>query len=394
MVKRAVQTIPPQPPFTNSKDVGRPLRIGYISPDLREHSVAYFFEPLLAARESGGLTHHCYFTSRRADRVTAHLRSRADSWTDAATLSNADLIAKIRHDQIDILFDLGGYSAGSRPEVFAARAAPIQINFIGWAQSTGIPAMDYRLVDALTDPAGTDKHTTEQLLRLDPCFLCYKPPAAAPLPRSAPTQHSALSTQHSPTAFASFNAITKIGPAVLDAWAAILTRVPDSTLLLKAWGLEDPACGQRIAADLASRGINPVRIQTRGKTADNSSHLALYNEIDIALDTFPYNGTTTTCESLWMGVPVIGLAGDSHLSRVGLSLLTCIGLPELVAPTVDDYIHLAANLAKDPARLAAINGDPLRNRLRASPLCDQASFASRFATAMRQLWRDWCNTTP
>jgi predicted O-linked N-acetylglucosamine transferase (SPINDLY family) len=255
--------------------------------------------------------------------------------------------------------------------------------WLGYRDTTGLAAMDARLTDAIADPDGADDFAVEKLLRLPDGFLCYgasdEAPAVAPLPAG----------DAGPITFGSFNNLPKLSDETLDLWAQLLLAVPDSRLLLKARGLEDPAIRQGVAARFALAGVDQTRLRFAGRVRGYAGHMALYGEIDIGLDSLPYNGTTTTCEALWMGVPTVTLAGDRHCARVGASLLTRVGLEECIAVTPADYVAAAARLAVDRAHLAELRGG-MRARLQASPLMDSKGFAASLEEAYRGLWRGWC----
>ena len=359
------------------RDPERRLRIGYVSPDLRRHSVVYFFEPLLAAHDRERFEVVCYADVRRADAVTERLRGLSERWVASRHLDTEAFAARVQADGIDILVDLAGHTAGNRLAAFARRLAPLQVSYLGYPDTTGLTAMDYRLTDAVADPPGeADRRHVETLVRLPGGFLCYRPPPVAPpAPRAG-----------GPLTFGSFNHLPKVTPAVIAAWSRILDAVPGSRLLLKAKALAGASVRQRLAADFAAHGIAPERIETVGWIPDTTGHLALYGRVDIALDTFPYNGTTTTCEALWMGVPVVTLAGDRHAGRVGASLLHRLGLDALVAEDVDGYVARALALAADGGRRAALRGS-LRDRFAASPLADAGRLAGAVEATYRAIWR-------
>jgi predicted O-linked N-acetylglucosamine transferase (SPINDLY family) len=372
----------------NDRDPGRKLRVGYVSPDFRQHSVAYFVEPLLAAHDPDAVEVTCYAAVKKRDDVTERLQSHAGAWRNILGMSDAAAADCIRADRIDILVDLAGHTAGNRLGIFARKPAPVQATYIGYPNTTGLTRMDYRLTDAQADPPGDhDSLYSEQLYRLPRCFLAYRPPPEAP-PVAARSGWAA-----GYVTFGSFNALTKVNARTVAAWAAILHAVPSARLILKNASLVDLAT-QACYRDLfASHGIAAARVDLVAYVPDKGGHLGLYNRIDIALDTFPYNGTTTTCEALWMGVPVVTWRGECHAGRVGASLLAAVGLDELVAPSLEAYVALARYLAADFARLAAISRS-LRGRLEASPLLDARSLARAVEAAYREMWQRWCRNGP
>jgi predicted O-linked N-acetylglucosamine transferase (SPINDLY family) len=371
-------------PHANDRDPNRRLRIGYVSADFRNHSVSRFLLPLFRRHDRGAYEITCYSNNFRCDTVTDHLRACADGWRNTAGLSDERMAEMVREDKIDILVDLGGHTAGNRLRVFAQKPAPVQVNYLGYPGTTGLAAMDYRLTDAFADPPGsTESLHSEKLVRLPVCGWCYgepdDAPAVGPLPAGA----------GGPICFGTFNNFAKVSPAIIDLWAAILMAMPSSRMLIKFRGLGEESVRVRIHQSFESRGVRPERVEIRGHEPNATAHLDAYNQLDIALDTFPYHGTTTTCEALWMGVPVISLAGQRHVSRVGVSLLSNVGLPELIAQTPEQYVRIATDLAKDLPRLAELRRT-LRARMQASPLMNAPRFARDIEAAYRQMWRNWC----
>lgn len=366
--------------FTRSRDPDRRLSVGYLSPDFRTHSVAWFIEPVLEHHDRTAVEVCCYHTLRDADATTARLRALADRWCDAGAMDDAALARRIRDDGIDVLVDLAGHTGGHRLGVAALCPAPVIATYLGYPNTTGVPGVGWRIVDAITDPPGeADARATEQLARLDRCFLCYRPPAEAPEP--APPDRDA-------PVFGSFNTLAKVGPETLDLWAGALRATPGSHLVLKAKGLAEARARERLTRGFERRGITGERLDLIAYTPSSRDHLALYGSVDVALDTFPYHGTTTTCEALWMGVPVVTLAGRAHAGRVGVSLLGAVGLPEFVATTPAEYARLASVLVADRGRLDDLR-TTLRERLRTSPLCDAPSHARALEGAYRAMWRAW-----
>jgi predicted O-linked N-acetylglucosamine transferase (SPINDLY family) len=347
----------------------RKLRVAYLSPDFKRHSVFYFIAPILRAHDRSTIEFFGYADVLQPDEATLQLQAAADHWRDVSCLNNPQLLQLIRDDAIDILVDLAGHTANNRLPIFAARAAPVQISWIGYPGSTGLRQMDYRFTDERADPVGeADALHTETLVRLETGFLCYEPSADSPSPGPTPALANAYVT------FGSFNNLSKVTDAVIAVWADILQRVPSAKMIIKAKGLGDAANRNRILTVFQSCGIDASRIECLGFIASVDHHLDQYKRIDIALDTFPYNGTTTTCEALWMGVPVISLVGDRHVSRVGNSLLTTVGLGELIADTQAAYVECAIALAADIARLKNLRAR-IRDQVRASPLMDASGFA-------------------
>ena len=378
--------LPALPPPANTPDPGRRLRVGYVSPDLREHSVVYFFEPLLAAHAPDEVETFCYAEVAQPDATTRRLQSLSRHWLVTCGMTDAALAERIRADRIDILVDLAGHSANNRLRTFAAKPAPVQITWLGYPNTTGLKTIDYRFTDAWADPPGDpDAHHTEQLIRLPHGFLCYLAPSIAPSVSPPPAQANGHIT------FGSYNNLPKVTPEVVALWARILHAVPGARLILKNYSLEDPATRERYHQLFGAHGLAEEQLLLRGRHNTLAEHLGSYSDIDIALDTFPYNGTTTTCEALWMGVPVVTLAADRHAGRVGASLLNSIGLTRLIACSADSFVRIATQLANDVAELARLRS-ALRGRMSHSPLCDARGFARDMENTYRTLWITWCET--
>jgi predicted O-linked N-acetylglucosamine transferase (SPINDLY family) len=360
------------------------LRVGYVSPDLRNRSVGHFVEPIIVARDRGRVHVTCYSTSAESDDLTRRLRDASDGWVDASVMDDRALTDKIRADGIDVLVDLAGHTGGSRVAPLCWRAAPVQVTYIGYPNTTGIATMDYRIVDSHTDPVGAERLCTEKLVRLDPCFLCYKPPEHTPAVAARPVG--------APVTFGSFNSHVKLNQRTFVAWAEVLKGVPGSRLFLKSRGMASGQTQEETRRAFAALGVGPERLELRGETSGQREHLEAYGEVDVALDTFPYHGTTTTLEALLMGVPVVTLAGATHASRVGVSLLTNVGHPELVAGSWEEYVRVAVALGCDVQRRAALR-ESLRPELLASAICDSGAFSERLAGAYTRMWDDWAGSS-
>ncbi|MCP4328326.1 MAG: tetratricopeptide repeat protein [Alphaproteobacteria bacterium] len=367
------------------RTVDRPLRVGYLSPDFRTHPVGFFIEPILAHHDTKRVTTFAYHNSGSPDETTARLKNMVAEWRDVRPLGDAELVDLIRGDRIDILVELSGHTANNRLPAVAQRPAPVQVTYLGYPDTTGIPAVDYRLTDRWADPPGeADDLATETLVRLPDGFLCYQPPAD--LPDLVPPP--ARTVGH--VTFASFNNIAKTHPLVIEAWARILDAVPESRLLLKSRAFENLDIRTYFSEQFTGHGISLDRVALVGATATIFEHLALYNEVDIALDTFPYNGTTTTCEALVMGVPVITLAGRSHVGRVGVSLLSSRGVTDTIASDTNDYVARAIELAGNLDRLAQ-RRQTLRRDFMAAPASDPARFTRGLEAAYTAMWRQFCS---
>lgn len=351
------------------------LRIGFVSGDFRHHSVAYFFESLLT-HDDGKIEIHCYSNTMLIDAVTEKLRGQVAGWQDITRLNDAEASALIRNDGIDVLIDLAGHTNGHRLGIFALRPCPTQITYLGYPNTSGLPAMDYRITDEIADPQENDALNTEFLLRLKRCFLCYTPPLDAPTPIPPGKDTGPHIT------FGSFNNLAKVTPDVIRVWSEILKRVPDSVLIIKNRPLADASVAERIRSQFSEWGIPSERLELLAWAPGTDNHLELYNRVDIALDTFPYNGTTTTCEALWMGRPVVTLCGKTHASRVSASLLTHTELGELIAEDEQGYIKIAAELANNIAGFSAKHRN-LRESVRRSSLCDQHDFQKDFFKVLR-----------
>ncbi|HMD55082.1 MAG TPA: hypothetical protein VKJ65_11085, partial [Phycisphaerae bacterium] len=358
---------------------------GYVSGDFREHSVTYFLQGLFAAHDPGQVEIFCYADLRNSDHVTSRLKSFVHHWQNITGKSDSDVAEIIRRDGIDILLDLAGHTADNRLLAFARKPAPVQVTYLGYPGTTGLGTVDYRFTDAYADPPGQDdKFYSEKLLRLNNTFLCYEPPDVAPPvgPLPALKRSGAI-------IFGCLNMLPKINAKVVELWAQILKQTPESRMLLKNASLSDLSAREHLLQLFTNCGIGPDRLELHGWMASSKEHLQLYNQIDLALDTFPYNGTTTTCEALWMGVPVVTLAGHVHMSRVGVSLLSNAGLPELIAQTPEEYVQIAVKLAGDLPKLNELRGT-MRQRMQKSPLMDSRRFAHNVEEAYRNMWRNWC----
>jgi len=372
--------------FTNDRTPDRRLKIGYVSPDFRIHSVAYFLTPLFEAHDHHALEVFCYSDVIRTDATTAYLRGLADHWLATAGMPNEALAERIRADGIDILVDLAGHTSHNRLRIFSRKPTPVQVTYLGYSNTTGLRTIDYRLVDEVTDPPGAaDACAAEALFRLPGGFLCYGGSKDAPQPTAPPCLKDGAVT------FGSFNNPAKISAETFGVWARLLTRLPSARLLLKGKPFADDATGEKFLARFAERGISRERLELVGWLPNADAHLTLYERIDVALDPFPYNGTTTTCEALWMGVPVVTLKGDRHSARVGASLLTQAGLTDWIAKSANDYVEIALALASNPTELQRLRRG-MRQRLAASPLCDGNAFARRVENAYRSMWRSWCSS--
>jgi predicted O-linked N-acetylglucosamine transferase (SPINDLY family) len=375
--------------FPNLPAPERRLRVGYVSPDFRKHSIAHFFEPIVAHHDRGQVEVYCYYSCPVHDEITRRLAAQADHWIECLELPDEALAQRIEADGIDILVDLAGHTTGSRLCSFVFRPAPLQVSYLGYPATSGLRSMDYRLTDAVADPPGlADACFTERPLRLEGPMLAYHPGygAGGLLGEEEPPLPEAM---EGPVRFGSFNELSKLNAGVYDAWAAILRALPEATLTLKSRPLQDAAMQRNVAAELARRGVAPERLRLLGRDEAPLAHLQRYGEVDIALDPFPYNGVTTSFEALWMGVPVISLAGASPAARMGATIATHLGHAEWIAATPQEYVDKALALAADPARRQQLRRR-LREELKASSLMDGPGFARRLEAAYRGAWRQWC----
>ncbi len=364
----------------------RRLRIGYVSPDFRKHAVSNFLFSILSKHDPQAFEIFCYAEVRKPDEMTERLRELSHHWSSTVTRSDEEVAGEIYRDEIDILVDLAGHTEKSRLNVFGYKPAPVQITYLGYPSTTGLATMDYRLTDAWADPEGQGEDGyAEALVRLPGCFVCFTPPLESPDVAPAPAREKGYVT------YGSFNNLSKVSPETIAAWAQILQAVPTARIFLKHFALTDEETCERFWEMFESCGIERERVELRGFIEEKTGHLDCYQEVDLALDTFPYNGTTTTCEAMWMGVPVVSLTGDRHLSRVGRSLLHAVGLEEFVTYTVEDYVAKAVALGRDPARLASIRSQ-LREQMAASMLCDASGHTQRLEATYRQLWSHWCQS--
>jgi protein O-GlcNAc transferase len=373
--------------FPNRRDANRRLRIAYVSADFREHSVGYFIDAALDKHDRNGFEIFCYSDVVAPDALTRRMQSRPLAWRAINGMPNDAVVELIRRDQIDILVDLAGHSARNRLPVFARRAAPVQVSYLGYPDTTGVAAMGYRITDSRVDPPGdADRFSVEILHRLDPCAWCFRP--HEPSPPVPPPRDAAR-----PITFGTFNALPKLNDPLIATWADILRAAPDARFIMKALALGEAQLADRLRERFAAHGVATDRLELRSHADDATQHLATYGEIDIALDTFPYNGTTTTCEAMWMGAPVVTLAGRTHAGRVGVSLLAAVKLEELIAANREAYVQIAIDLSRDRGRLAGLR-QSLRQRMLASPLMNGFDFTRRLESAYRSMWGHWCNSRP
>jgi predicted O-linked N-acetylglucosamine transferase (SPINDLY family) len=368
------------PPHTNPRDPERRLRIGYVSPDFRVHATLFFLAPLFREHDRSQFEIHCYSSVARPDEGTECLRRLVDTWHDVRHLTDAELAEAIRADGIDILVDLSMHTSGNRLPLFARKPAPVQVSWLAYAGATGLPAIDYRVTDYHFDPlAPEDPGATEKPFRLPDSWCCYQPILDDVPVNALP----ALSVGH--VTFGCLNNFLKLNESTLTRFARVLQAVERSRLILLA---PQGSARQRLTDFFHQHGVESDRIDY-AVTGSRVDYLRHYHGIDIALDTLPHNGMATTCEALWMGVPVITQVGASIEGRAGLSLLSTIGLTDLINHSADEFVSTAARLAHDLPALAERRA-ALRAKMQASPLMDAQRFARNMEAAYREMWRKWC----
>jgi predicted O-linked N-acetylglucosamine transferase (SPINDLY family) len=381
--QHAVPLMPAHPDFDLDRSPDRRLRVGYVSPDFRQHAVALFAEPLLAAHDRSMVEVHCYAEVPAPDAVTERFRILSDQWHITVGLSDEALAAQIRHDRIDILVDLAGHTAGNRLLTFARKPAPVQVEWLlGHGYSSGLSAMDAFLADPMLVPQGAEPLFSESLVRLSRIPLVYAPPAEMPDVASLPAVANGCIT------FGYFGRTVRLNDAVLATWARILRAVPGSRLMLNSAPFGEPASRKQMSARFAALGIDSARLELV-HTSPQPRTWAAYGGVDIALDPFPHNAGTTTIEALWQGVPVLSLAGRPTVGRFGAAILHAIGLDDWVTNDVDSYVARAVTASADIDALAQLRGE-LRARFAASPLRDAAGLSCEVEAAYRALWRRWC----
>ncbi|MCZ8143600.1 MAG: tetratricopeptide repeat protein [Acetobacteraceae bacterium] len=370
---------PAPAPFANTPDPDRRLRIGMLSGDFRQHPVGYFLEAAITAHQRAGFHLTAYDIGKRADATTARLRGIFDAWRSVGALEDEAIVAQIRADGIDILVDLTGHTETSRIGVMEYRPAPVQVSWIGYANTNGVAAMDWIMADAVALPPEDEAYYIEKPLRLPGCYLCYTPTCETVTPSPPPM------LQKGHVTFGCFNNLAKINDEVLAAWAAILNRLPDARLLLKTAVLREAETAQKLRARFAAAGGDVARLDLEGHSL-HAAYFARYAKVDFMLDPFPFPGGTTTAEAIHAGVPTLTRRGrGGMISRNGETLLSAVGLQDWIAADAADYIEKAVAFARDPDGLAA-----LRARLSLGPLGDAGAYARGLEAAWRFIWRDWC----
>jgi predicted O-linked N-acetylglucosamine transferase (SPINDLY family) len=373
--------VPLHSAYQNDRNPDRVLRVGYVSPDFFRHAVADFLKPIFAHHDPSQVEMYCYAQVLAPDATTAYFQSLAHGWRWTLGLSDVQLAEQIRNDQIDILVDLAGHTADSRLLALAYKPAPVQITYLGYPNTTGLATVDYRLTDAIADPPGEPVRHTEELVRL-PLAFCYQPPDQTPGVSPSPALALGQFT------FGSLNNLAKLNEQVIDLWCAILRALPTSRLVIFRNSLR--GSGEiYFHRQFVVRGISADRFILSHAVPDGRNYLTIYESIDIALDPFPWSGHTTTCEALWMGVPVITLYGKRYATRMAACALTALGMTGFIADSPEKYLQIAIGCADDVPRLARMRSG-LRDRMQASTLCDGAGFTRSLEQTYRELWRRWC----
>lgn len=366
--------------WPQSRDPDRRIRVGYVSANFKSHVVSVFFGPILANHDRGAFEIYCYSDTGDEDAVTLRLRGYPATWRQTRQLGDPELAELVREDRIDILVDLTQHTADGRLLMFARRSAPVQVSYLGYAGTTGLSTMDWRISDPNLDPPGREHHDSERLARLPECYWCYRP--APDMPEVSPPPACA----GRPVVLGSLNSFAKVNARVIDAWGRILRRTGDARLEIFITGGE--ANNASVRRRIESEGLDPRRFSLVDRMK-YKQYLEYCSRIDMALDPFPYNGGTTTLDALWMGLPVVTLEGDRPVARAGATLLRNVGLPELVARDVDEYVELACGLARDPDRLASLRRQ-MRDRMMRSPLMDSRRFVRNLEALYRGMWREFC----
>jgi predicted O-linked N-acetylglucosamine transferase (SPINDLY family) len=368
-------------PHANDRSPDRRLRVGYVSPDFGDNPVGRFLLPLLETHDRRAVEVFCYNSNPASDAIGKRCHAAADAWRDVFPLTDEQLAQAVREDQIDILVDLTLHAANSRLLVFARKPAPVQVTYLAYCGTSGLDTIDYRITDPYLDPPGGEPFYSEQPVCLPETYWCYRPLDIVPPVGDLP----ALTAGH--TTFGCLNNFCKVSAPALDLWARLLAAVPASHLLLHAY--PGSHC-DRVRQGLARHGVAPERVAFVD-FLPTDQYFQLYQRIDVALDPFPYGGGTTSCDALWMGVPLVTLIGRTGVGRGGLSILSNLGLAELAAPNPEQYLQIAARLATDRSRLADLRAT-LRERMQHSPLMNAPRFAHHLETAYRHIWHQWCAT--
>jgi predicted O-linked N-acetylglucosamine transferase (SPINDLY family) len=371
-------------PHLNNNNPHRKLKIGYVSADLRKHSVAFFMKPIFAHHNHEQFEIVCYYNHTQVDHITEQLQQYSDHWIPCLELSDEALADKIRQDKIDILVDLSGHIGGNRLLTFARKPAPIQATYIGYPNTTGLTVIDYHITDNYVDPEGIAEASHSEIpMRMPASYYCFDPLIERTPVNECPALENGYIT------FCCFNNYAKLNRETFVLWAKILQSLPDAKLVIMNASLQDLETQQFLENTFASLDIKSNRLEI-GCIPSTEKTFSTYNQIDIALDSYPYNGATTTCQALWMGVPVVTLVGKTHVARAGLSILSALGLTEFIASTPEEYIEICVKLASEKQYLQKLRNE-MREKMQASPLMDGASFTRYLESEYRKMWGKWCD---
>lgn len=358
------------------------LRVGFLSPDFRAHVVALFIQQLFKNYNKEQFEFYGYAEVENPDVYTSKFMKLLDGWRSTIGVSDQEVYQTIKNDQVDILIDLAGHTAGNRLKIFSMKPAPIQVSYLGYINTTGLREIDYRFCDAFVNPSETQDYYTEKLVYLPGSFTCYEPIDPSPAVNETPALANGYIT------FGCFNNTNKLTPGTIKVWSSLLKDIPASKLLLKSSHLNDQKTIERFKVQFLEQGVDEKQLLFEG-SSEIYDYMATYNKIDIALDPFPHNGGTTSHDVLWMGVPLIALEGDRYVSRFGVSILNNLGYPEWIASDEKEYINKAKGLASDIMLLNTIRLG-LREKIKTSPLCDGVTFSRNFELVLQSLWKEFC----
>lgn len=372
-------------PHVSDRSPDRRLRVGYVSADFRDHPAARFLLPLLEAHDRSQVEVYCYNDATQPYSLTERFRSAAHVWRETASMSDATLAELVRKDSIDILVDPTGFMADNRILTFARKPAPVQVSYFGYPGTVAMSAIEWRLTDGLLDPPGmTESHYTEKLIRIGPTAMVYAPLSETTDVQPTPALNTGFIT------FGALNRLSKVTPAMIGNWGRVLAAVPASRLLILSPSIHEPESNEENRRWFARHGVPSDRLELAPRSP-RDSYLKLFHHIDIHLDTFPYNGCTTTCDALWMGVRTVTLAGKAYAARLGVSLLTQVGLTDLITENPEQYVKVAARLTSDVVRLNQLRCS-MRERMIHSPLMDYKGLARNIEAAFRQMWTHCCES--
>lgn len=365
--------------FKNTRDAGRPLTVGLVCNEMRNPSIAPFIAPLLRHMPAEKMVFHCF---TNGDPTGSDLREMCKKWTLIPNVATVDLVNHIRGEGVDVLVDLTGYSGGSRLDIFAVGSAPVQLAYLGYPGTTGLPTITGRIVDSVVAPAGSEEHSSEALLRMDGCMMCFEPRGElkdrGPITRRAGDVFT----------FGAFTGLPRISAACIRVWSRILRESPGSRLLIRSQFIGDAGTWTRLSGAFEAEGVPANSVQPVTVTDHAGLYTAL-ESVDVMLDSMPYSGAASVCEHLWLGLPVLSCASASEASRAGSSVLRAAGLGDFAATSEDDLVAKAVGLAKDPAKLREVRSG-LRKKMESSALMDGPGFAGRFEKVVRDAWRGWC----